>query len=352
MESTYPKNHQIITGFYLFQVAVGGIHTMDQAWHLFRWILDIDGVRFCDSKWCHVVCNSAQTVSDIMDKMGISWAAHRTSFSLDFFHGFWFPETTSYCGWAITKKRLKHVETCWKHINNGMQKPPFSTGDLDFAGPSTSITFWRSAWPGHGIVSVLGRPQGRQNLEILRRFGSSFWIFPWGFPSMGYPIDAGPLDGLYWQILDWMDLDGFGWIWGIPHFRKPPWHIQPKIPVVVGWLLMVTVTYGRSSFSRGWSETCFIWWLEPSQRHDNLELWFCCNVATQRVFQKIMALMQPMKYDDVWLLLTYNLCRCSHVVITILPWLFHTAIVSFCRRSFNHWTNGSASARPQREQLQ
>ena len=155
-----------------------------------------------------------------------------------------------------------------------------------------------------------------------------------------------------WFILANPRLDGFGWIWGIPHFRKPPWHIQPKIPVVVGWLLMVTVTYGRSSFSRGWSETCFIWWLEPSQRHDNLELWFCCNVATQRVFQKIMALMQPMKYDDVWLLLTYNLCRCSHVVITILPWLFHTAIVSFCRRSFNHWTNGSASARPQREQLQ
>jgi hypothetical protein len=39
MESTYPKNNQIITCSYLFQVAVGGIHTMDQAWHLFRWIL-------------------------------------------------------------------------------------------------------------------------------------------------------------------------------------------------------------------------------------------------------------------------------------------------------------------------
>jgi len=249
------------------------------------------------------------------------------------------------------KKRLKHVETCWKPINNGMQKPPFSTGDLDFAGPSTSITFWRSAWPGHGIVSLLGRPQGRQNLEILRRFGSSFWIFPKrGFHQcMGLPHWRWTTG---WFILANPRLDGFGWIWGIPHFRKPPWHIQPKIPVVVGWLLMVTVTYGRSSFSRGWSETCFIWWLEPSQRHDNLELWFCCNVATQRVFQKTMALMQPMKYDDVWLLLTYNLCRCSHVVITILPWLFHTAIVSFCRCSFNHWTNCSASACPQREQLQ
>jgi hypothetical protein len=44
--------------------------------------------------------------------------------------------------------------------------------------------------------------------DSAARFGSSqneVSINAWG-----YPIDAGPLDGLYWQILDWMDLDGFG----------------------------------------------------------------------------------------------------------------------------------------------
>ena len=122
----------------------------------FSRLKNAEGVRFWDNVvlLCHVVCNSI-FCSGIIDKMGISWTAHsQTSVSLSFAGSDFQKHNHSY-----------HSESFFFAHQHYFLTYFFAAWELRFRIANTPFR------PGHGIISVLRRPQGRQNLEILRALG-------------------------------------------------------------------------------------------------------------------------------------------------------------------------------------